>query len=119
MNGGIEVTARIEVVTLADPLADGPLREYRLLEVLDSTEDEIGTLYEYDYAPVYNTAGFETDEENEGYYLFFGQTFKCAENVDCDQLVQLSNEDVSFQLQFEYLGQSDDRPTAVMLTYWN
>ena len=112
---GFEVTARIEVVTLAEPLEDGPLREYRLLEVVDRTEDEIGTLYEYDYAP----AGFEIDEENEGYYLFFGQTFRCADNIDCEQLVRLSSDNVSFQLQFEYLGQSDERPTAVMLNYWN
>ncbi|MCC5879176.1 MAG: DUF4377 domain-containing protein [Idiomarina sp.] len=119
---GYEVTARIKVVTYAEPPEDGPSTEYRLLEILDTTEDEVGTTYLFDYVLLEGQPAsgiFEVDEDNEGYYLFFGETFVCAEHLNCDQLADMSNDGGTISAQFEYLGQSDDRPTAIMLTEWN
>ncbi|RUO33054.1 DUF4377 domain-containing protein [Aliidiomarina soli] len=116
---GYQVTARIEVVTYAEPPEDGPMHEYRLLEILDSSEDEVGTVYSFDGVFLRNDNTFQIDEDNEGYYLFLDESFVCAQNINCDQLVDMSNDGGTISLEFEYLGQSDDRPTAVMLTDWN
>ncbi|RUO28891.1 hypothetical protein CWE12_11375 [Aliidiomarina sedimenti] len=116
---GYTVTAQVEVVIYADPPDDGASSDIRVLEILDREEDEVGTLYNYDSVILDHAHVIRTDDNNEGYYLFLGHTFECAENIDCDQLVDMSNDGGTISLEFEYLGQSDDRPTAVMLTDWN
>lgn len=116
---GYTVTAQVEVVVYADPPDDGASSDIRVLDILDSEEDEVGTLYNYDSVILDHAHVIRNDEDNEGYYLFLGHTFECAEHIDCDQLVSMSNDGGNISVQFEYLGQSDDQPTAVILTDWN
>lgn len=115
---GFTVTTRIEVVTYAEPLADGPSGHITILDTVERVEDEIGTQYQYQGVYLNTPSVFQANEE-EGYYVFLDHPVICSGNARCDQLADISDSGGSVSIQFEYIGRSAEHPAAVLLTGWN
>lgn len=89
---GTAYTFKVEVVHLDDPLQDASSVELYVLEVLAEQQDPLGTVYIYHDIPLYTEvflAGMPEYDAEDVYRIGF-RRFHCAEDVDCDTLVELS-----------------------------
>jgi hypothetical protein len=115
---GISTTARVEVREEADPEDDGSSLSMRLLEILDTQEDAVGTQYQYPLVVLDSPAIMQTHPDYADDYLFLGQHIRCAQDVNCAQLVDMSNDGGVVSIDFEYIGSDTDHAAAVTLTHW-
>lgn len=82
-----------------DGVADGGSTSTKLIEVISSEADSVGTKYIYDEVEL---RGSPFSDEGEGIYTFYQYEFLCSESVDCDSLVAIGDSGGIAQLEFEY-----------------
>lgn len=112
---GFSYELRMLVYTVPDPPADGSSERYELVEVISQSEDTVGSTYELLRVEWYEAdVTFRRSGDN---YLFLGQAFSCADNVDCEALYELNNPGAEVNLTFRYLGH-DSGDAPIELTNW-
>ncbi|RUO19262.1 hypothetical protein CWE08_09730 [Aliidiomarina iranensis] len=109
---GTEYELLVEIVELADPPADGFSAEYRILEVLQEEQDAIGTVYTYESVTLIHDAFVFVDE---GIYALPPHNFLCADDVDCDTLVDMANSGGVVSIELTMTGGE----IPVTVTNWN
>ncbi|MEX1221540.1 MAG: DUF4377 domain-containing protein [Idiomarina sp.] len=92
--------------------ADASSVSIELIEIISSQADPVGTNYVYSEVEL---SGSPFYNKTEGVYGFYQYEFLCADNVDCDGLVDISDSGGLVEIEFEYTG--GDVP--VTLVRWN
>ncbi|CAM3718637.1 hypothetical protein [Rheinheimera salexigens] len=85
---------------------------YELVKIISSNQDEIGTVYQY---PQVELSGGPIGKDESGKFYFYPYEFKCAENVDCETLVNIADSGGVVSLELTLTG---DETVPVTLTYW-
>ncbi|MCH8492968.1 MAG: DUF4377 domain-containing protein [Idiomarina sp.] len=109
---GTEYELLVEIVELTDPPQDGADVEYRILQVLREEQDPVGTNYVYESVELIHDAFVLV---RDGVYALPPHEFLCAENVDCDLLVDIANSGGVVSIELTMTG--GDIPVTV--TDWN
>jgi hypothetical protein len=100
----------VNVSEIKNPPADASSLKYEMIEIISENEDSIGTQYQYDLVELLEHTFTKTDDTF--YFLF--QEFECADNVDCDTLVNINNSGGLVNVVFDYLGNG-----KIALVYWD
>ncbi|ESP92559.1 DUF4377 domain-containing protein [Pseudoalteromonas luteoviolacea] len=100
----------VEVKDIENPPADSSSKRYQLSEISSQQEDSINTVYEYQNVDLLDS----TFVSNNGSFEFLGQVFECANQVDCDKLVEINNTAGAVNLTFVYIGNG-----RIKLSHWN
>ena len=86
---------------VANPPADASAVDTRIVSVLQTRQDAVGTAYLLENVRL-GTAALGRDQA--GNYYLYGEPFTCATTVDCDALFSLSGSDRETALRFAYTG---------------
>lgn len=113
---GTVYTLKVEVNHLKEPPEDASSVEKYVLEVLDEQQDPLGTVYFYKDIPLY-THAFLKGESAENLYMIGYWSFLCAENVDCDTLVELSENNSGGLVSVEITLTGGDIPGTITAWY--
>ncbi|MGF1732191.1 DUF4377 domain-containing protein [Photobacterium kasasachensis] len=101
---------KVKITNIDNPPADASSQKYQHIEILSSTEDQVGTSYEFNGIEMLNSTFTKTD----GNYYFLGKNFECGSGTDCDALVALNNSGGLVNVTFKYLGN-----TKIQLVSWS
>jgi len=107
---GFNQTIKVEKVIIDSPPEDGSSAEYRLVEVLETSEDEVGAVYTLENLNILSRHDMSVFSQNaEGDYLYISKIFECAVEADCVALLTENESRDSINVNFEYLGNSNIR----------
>lgn len=108
---GQNSTMRIRIKAIQNPAPDGPFYHYDLIEILESTQDELGSKYLFEDFPLVRKP-FEIDDDGD--YSIKPYKFLCGEGVDCDKLIDMGESGGLIFFEFTLTG--GDIP--ITLTRW-
>ncbi|MCG7587370.1 DUF4377 domain-containing protein [Photobacterium sp. OFAV2-7] len=101
---------KVKITNIDNPPADASSQKEQLIEILSSTEDQVGASYEFNGVEMLSSTFTKTD----GNYYFLGKSFECASGTDCDALVALNNSGGLVNVTFKYLGNA-----TIQLVSWS
>lgn len=103
---------RISSTAIPNPPADGSSIAYELQSIETVTKDATGRLYQFDNVELLKDTTFSITDD--GSWFFIGQPFTCSENLNCGNLLSLTQSGGIVNLIFVYLGEG-----AIALQSWN
>ncbi len=90
----------VEVTPVENPPADASSSDYELREVLSESEDDEGSVYEFERIELLELTFTRSGDE----YFLLGEPFECEDTDDCDALVELNNTGGMVDVSFRYVG---------------
>lgn len=109
---GTEYELLLEVIEIDNPPADTYGAEYRVLRTIREEQDPVGTTYLYEQVSLTNNAFVFV---REGVYALPPYEVLCAEDVDCDTLVDMANSGGVISVELTMTGGE----TPITVTNWN
>jgi len=85
---------------------------YRLISVISEKRDEVGTVYTFPNVHLYSRPIYI---DASGKYRFSPYEFLCAENIDCDALVNIADSGGIVSIEFTL---TDSETVPITLTSW-
>lgn len=109
---GTEYELLLEVIEIKEPPADTYGYEYRILRIVREDKDPIGTTYVYEQVSLTNDAVVFVED---GVYSLPPYEFLCADDVNCDTLVDMANSGGVVSIELTMTGGA----IPVTITNWN
>lgn len=85
---------------------------YELIRIISSQRDTVGTVYQY---PLFELISSPISKRENGIFRISPYDFFCAENVDCETLVNMGNDGGLVTLEFTL---TDNGTVPITLTNW-
>lgn len=85
---------------------------YELVRIISSQRDAVGTVYQY---PQFELVSSPISKRENGIFRIPPYDFFCAENVDCETLVNMGNDGGLVTLEFTL---TDNETVPITLTSW-
>ncbi|WP_445777305.1 DUF4377 domain-containing protein [Shewanella sp.] len=100
----------VEVNEDGSPSADASSKQYSLVSINSSVEDELGVEYVIDNVELLDS----TIHMNDGEYFFLSQSFECEDTALCESLLNMNNSGGIVTITFKYMGNG-----VINLISWN